>query len=167
MKQLIILSQAPLTPQIRRNCYIDEFINAGYTNIEFWDISQYLHPGIKLKDELQDEHIKYIPNIETLSASIDNLNVENSIFILDFPQGWNTRHLFRVLSDKECIYVRIDMYANTYLYISKWKQLSKLFSKQLVHIIKEKLKAFYITSTRRNITYSLLSVIIHLPLYLK
>lgn len=141
MKQLIILSQAPLTPQIRRNCYIDEFINAGYTNIEFWDISQYLHPGIKLKDELQDEHIKYIPNIETLSASIDNLNVENSIFILDFPQGWNTRHLFRVLSDKECIYVRIDMYANTYLYISKWKQLSKLFSKQLVHIIKEKTKS--------------------------
>lgn len=138
MKQLIILSQAPLTPQIKRNCYLDEFIEAGYTTTQFWDISQYIHPGIKLKDELQDEHISFISNLEELNKHIDKLNLKNSVFILDFPQGWHTRHLFKTLSDKGCTYIRIDMYANTYLYISKWKQLSKLFSKQLISILKVK-----------------------------
>lgn len=153
MKQLIILSQAPLTPQIKRNSYLEGFINAGYTNTEFWDISQYIHPGIKLVDELSDDCIRYIPTVKELSDSIDKINTKNVVFILDFAQTWETKEIFRLLSDKNCIYVRIDMYANTYLYVSKWSQLSKLLTKDFFKILMTKLRSirYHLYAKRHHI----------------
>ena len=154
MKHLIILSQAPLTKQIKRNSYLDEFINAGYTNTEFWDISQYIHPGVKLCDVEQYELTRFISNINELTNAIDKINVNNSIFILDFSPSWDTKEIFLTLSNRGCTYVRIDMYANTTLYISKLERFSKILSLSLlISIIPVKFKnlMYSIYAKRKNI----------------
>lgn len=153
MKQLIILSQAPFTPQIRRNSYVEKFIKAGYANTKFWDLSQYLHPGIKIVDEMCTEYVSYITTIEDFYEALDELEIKNCIFIVDFNQSLKTKHLFRALSDKNCIYVRVDMYANTYLYISKWRQILKLLSKSFVNIFVNKIRCvlYFLYARKYNI----------------
>lgn len=139
MKKIIILSQAPLTPQIKRNNLIDSFFSVGYKDLEFWDLSQYLHPGMSFVDELHEDYVKYVVSLVELKQLLISVDSSNTIFVLDFDISWSARHIFAELSKSGYFYVRIDMYANTYLYTSKIKQLQKLFSKNLKSIVKAKL----------------------------
>lgn len=139
MKKIVILSQAPLTPQIKRNNYIEDFLSVGYKDLEFWDLSQYLHPGMSFVDELHESYVKYAVSLKELKQLLIPIDSVNTIFVLDFDISWSARHIFAELSKSGCSYVRIDMYANTYLYTSRIKQLAKLFSKSLKSIVKAKM----------------------------
>lgn len=127
MKDLIILSQAPLTPQIKRNNYVDEYLNVGY-KIQFWDISQLLHPGVKYNDELSASYQKRIFSLFELEDNLKKVDAFNTIFILDFDAYWSNRRIFKLLSDYHCCTIRIDMYANTSLAMTYRQKISKLFS---------------------------------------
>ena len=52
LKKIIIICHEPLTIRIRSNFYIEEYINTGF-NVEYWDLSQAIYPGIKLADQLE------------------------------------------------------------------------------------------------------------------
>lgn len=134
MKDLIILSQAPLTPQIKRNNYVDEYIDIGYT-IQFWDISQLIHPGMKYNDEQNEFYQKRIVSLLRLEEELRGINSLNTIFILDFDPYWGTRHIFRLLSKYNCYKVRIDMYANTSLALTFKQRMLKLFSSRFKGIL--------------------------------
>lgn len=56
MKEIVIISQAPLTPQIKHNNYVDEYFSVGY-KVYFGDISQLMHPGMRYNDELDEPYL--------------------------------------------------------------------------------------------------------------
>lgn len=98
MKNLVILSQAPLTPQIKRNNYVDEYLSVGY-DVQFWDMSQLIHPGMKYNDELCEPYLRNISllfEFEQLLSGVDSLK---TIFVLDFDASWHTRNIFKILTN--------------------------------------------------------------------
>ena len=152
MKHLIILSQAPLSKQIRRNSYLDEFVNAGYTDTEFWDISQYMHPGMKYCDEVEYELTRHISNIKELDGAIDTIDVSNSVFVLDFWESWDNKEIFLTLSSRKCVYVRINVYDNLTLRPSTWDQFRKLITPSIViRVLPDKIRSIlYKLYARKN-----------------
>lgn len=134
MKNLVILSQAPLTPQIKRNNYVDEYLSVGY-DVQFWDMSQLIHPGMKYNDELCEPYLRNISllfEFEQLLSSVDSLK---TIFVLDFDASWHTRNIFKILTKYHCYMIRVDMYANTSLQLTLKQKLSQLFSNRFSSIL--------------------------------
>ena len=134
MKDLVILSQAPLTPQIKRNNYVGAYLEAGYS-VQFWDLSQIIHPGMKYNDEQSEPYLKRIFSLFELEEELKKINVLNTIFISDFDAFWNNRHIFKLLSKYNCSMVRIDMYANTSLATTYKQKILKLFSNRFKNIV--------------------------------
>ncbi len=141
--KLIIVSQAPLTPQIRRNTYVEEYIRMGY-DTQFWDLSQIIHPGIKICDEEYNNFLSYIHDLSELEDMIVQSNYTNSIFIFDFDPAWKTHNIFKLFYKYNCYCIRIDMYANTSLKRHKNTSIAlkirKVFSSTGLNVLKWKFK---------------------------
>ncbi|MDN0051620.1 hypothetical protein QVN91_01320 [Bacteroides caecigallinarum] len=138
MKKLVIVSQAPLTPQIKRNTYIEEFIVAKF-DVEFWDVSQILHQGLKLVDELNEDYLIRINNLVDLKKLIVRNNNKNTIYIFDFDPNWKRLEFFKLFSQNNCCTIRIDMYANTGVRLSFFQKFMKLFSDRGFILVKTKI----------------------------
>lgn len=151
----MILSQAPLTPQIKRNNYVDAYLEAGY-NVQFWDLSQIIHPGMRYNDEQSEFYLKRVFSLFELEEELKKTNVLNTIFISDFDAFWNSRHMFRLLSKYNCCMVRIDMYANTSLAMTCKQRILKLFSGRFRVIVLTRLGL---------LGYKLYALIHHIPPY--
>ncbi|WP_195374623.1 hypothetical protein [uncultured Parabacteroides sp.] len=134
LKKIIIICHEPLTIRIRSNFYIEEYINAGF-NVEYWDLSQAIYPGIKLADQLDVSYVKKINDLDSLKRVLDVEDIVNSIFIVEVNYSWNNRFLFKVLSDKQCYMVRIDMYGNTVLNVPLKSKLAGLSISRIPDIL--------------------------------
>lgn len=141
MKNIVILSQAPLTPQIKRNNYVDEYLSVGY-DVQFWDMSQIIHPGMKYNDELYESYLRSISSLFEFEHVLSGIDSPNTIFILDFDASWNTRKIFRILTKYHCYMVRVDMYANTSLHLTLKQKLSQLFSDRFRSILITRLEIY-------------------------
>ena len=134
LKKIRIICHEPLTIRIRSNFYIEEYINAGF-NVEYWDLSQAIYPGIKLADQLEVSYVKKINDLDSLKRILDVEDIVNSIFIVEVNYSWNNRFLFKVLSDKQCYMVRIDMYGNTVLNVPLKSKLAGLSISRIPDIL--------------------------------
>lgn len=104
----------PLTDRIKSNFYIDDFIKDGW-NIEYWDISQYIYPGIILSGQVNENYVIRLTSLEQIRVKLEQEDISNSIFVVEVIDRWSNRYFFKLLSDMQCYTVRIDMYGNTVL----------------------------------------------------
>lgn len=138
-KKIIIICHEPLTIRIKSNFYIDNFINAGF-DLEYWDLSQVIFPGIRLADQLDMPYVKKINDLILLEASLDLEEISNTIFIVEVNYSWSNRFLFKTLSDKGCYIVRIDMYGNTVLKIPFKDKLTELTISRIPKILNRQIQ---------------------------
>ena len=137
--KIIILSQAPLTPQIRRNTYVEDIKYMGY-DVEFWDISQILHKGLKLSDNIETIYLVKFTNIHQLESKLKSTVNKSTAFLIDFDPDWNNRQVFKLLFNNDCYCIRVDMYANTCLSESFGERIKTIFSKNGHKLIINKLR---------------------------
>ena len=139
--QIIIVSQAPLTPQIKRDTYLEKYIERNL-DVKFWDISNILHPGIKYTDEISSPNKQIIRSYKELETTINQCITNQTVFQLDFDPAWNSHRIFHLLKKYNCKCIRVDMYANTCLHPdspSITSRLKKLISRNIFKLIRNKL----------------------------
>lgn len=124
MKDIVIVSQAPLTPQILRNNYVNEYQHLGH-KVLFWDLSQMIHPGMTFNDQINEEYVSRISKLDELERKLSVCS-DKTCFIFDFDPSWKLRKLFSLFSNYSAKTIRVDMYANTSLHRSTAKKLLDL-----------------------------------------
>lgn len=147
MKDIVIVSQAPLTPQILRNNYIKEYQSLGH-KVLFWDLSQMIHPGMKFNDEIDEEYVSRIAELDELDRKLFTCS-RKTCFIFDFNPSWKLRKIFTLFSKYNAKTMRVDMYANTSLHRSLAKKLLDLCRIGGFHKIRNKISVcLYIVFTK-------------------
>lgn len=116
MKKIIIICHEPLTKRIKSNFYIDDLIQEGFV-VEYWDVSQYIFPGMKLTDQVEESYIVRLVDLSQIDAQLRKTDIAEVVFIVEVRNNWMARHLYKLLSDCNAYMVRIDMYGNTMLNI--------------------------------------------------
>lgn len=113
MKKIIILEHEPLSERLYRIWMLDEFKKRNIL-YEYWDLSVICnHPLSKYALSFNDEMLVKISTIETFLSYLDRVNVKEAIFIVEMFQQWSNYKVFKILSEKKCFCVKIDLYANT------------------------------------------------------
>lgn len=149
-KRIIIICHEPLTQKIKSNFFINDFICAGF-DVEYWDVSQYIYPGINLVGEIQEVFIEKLNTYKQLKNNLDRIDVMQSIFIVEVIACWRNRAFFKLLSDKGCYTVRIDMYGNTILDVSfkdkllhmEPRRIFKILDRQVKQLLYDKYAAYH------------------------
>ncbi|WP_300761804.1 hypothetical protein [uncultured Parabacteroides sp.] len=139
LKNIVVICHEPLTNRIKTNFYIDDFIQAGFT-VEYWDISQYMFPGMKLVGQIEESYIRKLSDLSEIQRRLYLIDIKRTIFIVEAFTNWKSRKFYRLLSDKKCFIVRIDMYGNTIMNISIWQKLKSIQIERIFKIVKNRLQ---------------------------
>lgn len=140
MNDIVLVDHELFTKRRKEIFMIDKFIDAGY-NVEVWDISNIVYPGISYSDEQNEHYVKKINSIEELNDRLGSCDVKNKIFILECFNEWKNRKIFKALSDFGCYTMKLDLFANTLLKESKYNKIKRLFSKSFKQIVMTKIWA--------------------------
>ncbi|WP_304708932.1 hypothetical protein [uncultured Rikenella sp.] len=125
MKNIVIIDHEPLTVRKKEAWHIEKLQQAGF-NVYFWDVSQYIHPGMTIVDTLDEPYVVCLDTYQTVESQLALTNIPQTIFIVEVPENWNTRLLFRLLSASNCYTIRIELYASIYMdnsSIRGWRKL--------------------------------------------
>lgn len=125
MKKVVIISHEPLTINLKKLFFIEEFLDFGLT-VEYWDISSIVRNGIKLVDQVEGDYIKKILDLVQFQNQLEKQDISNTIFIVELSSIWENRFFYKLLSDFKCQTWGIDQYANTSLVQTKKDYLLKL-----------------------------------------
>lgn len=153
MKKIIIIQHEPLTPNIENKFCINELITAGF-DLEYWDISQLIYPGLTLSDKKVYEYLRIIYAMEDFQRLWNNLP-ENCVAITECFYISETRKIWEILRSRRIPLIRLERYANTDLDESFFKKLiAHLSPKKIIQFLKNanfrhSMKKIGITSTNR------------------
>ena len=115
MKTIVIIDHEPLTPRRMAIFHIEELAAKGF-DVRFWDCSQIFHKGMRLADSITDfDRLHVMNSLEDVSRAIDGLEAAETVFIVEVFNRWENRAFFRLLSDKGCYTVRMELYASSVL----------------------------------------------------
>lgn len=137
-KNIILIDHEPYSIRRKKLFYIDELISIGY-NIIVWDISQFIFPGMKVTDEITESYLKKLYTLKDLDKSLNNTNIDDTIFFVECVNNWRTRKVFLLLSKYNCVTIRMDMYANTIIKECLTQKLKRFLSDSLFKIIRGKI----------------------------
>lgn len=139
MRKIIIVCHDPLTNKIKSNFYIDNFIQQGFF-VEYWDVSQYVSPGIVLADQIKGDFIKKFDLLTEIENSLKKEDLLHTVFVVEVQDNWKNRFLYKLLSDYQCYSIRIDMYGNTALKISLVQKLKSMQFRRLLEMFRNQLE---------------------------
>lgn len=141
MKSIVLIDHEPFTIRRKELFYVDKLRDFGF-NVEIWDISQYVLPGLTLPGEIEDPYLSIIGSILDLKRLISSKKLEDTIFIVECWKGWHTKEIFKLLSDKKCLLVRIDLFGNTYVGETIRDKFVRLFSSMFWRVIRDKVISY-------------------------
>ena len=114
MKKFIIIEHEPLTVRLRDIWNIVKLQNKG-VDVEYWDLSQYIFPGINIPNKVYGEYVRVIDSLCGIESGIAENDVTNTVFAIEVFPKWDNRKIFALLHKYNCFCIRIDLYANTTL----------------------------------------------------
>lgn len=141
MKKIVMIGHEPLTKRTKSIFYIEDFIQAG-VEFEYWDISQYIFPGMRLIKEVEAPYIRKFSQLWQVRQQLVSADIGNIVFIIEVRKNWQSRRFYKLLSDHHCFTVRIDMYGNTVLNISLWQKLKNVQLERIVKMLSNRLEEY-------------------------
>lgn len=137
MKKFILIDHEPWTVR-RKELFYDLFEKAGL-DLEVWDMSQVIFPGISNSDQIKEApYLKKIESEEEFISKLNQEDITNIVIIVEIFRNWKNRRIFKILSDRKVKTVKIELYGNTVIpqpFISK---LSYIRIQDICRIIKNK-----------------------------
>ena len=76
-----MIGHEPLTKRTKSIFYIEDFIQAC-VEFEYWDISQYIFPGMQLIEEVEAPYIRKFSQLWQVRQQLMSANVDNIVFII-------------------------------------------------------------------------------------
>ncbi len=141
MKKIVMIGHEPLTERTKSIFYIEDFIQAG-VEFEYWDISQYIFPGMRLTEEVEASYIRKFTQLWQVQQQLVSADIGNIVFIIEVRKNWQSRKFYKLLSDHHCFTVRIDMYGNTVLNISLWQKLKNVQLERIVKMLSNRVEEY-------------------------
>lgn len=157
MKNIVIIDHEPFTIRRKDIFYIDQLRERGF-DIQFWDCSQYFHPGMVIADTLQETHVRSFDSLKQIEAALDSTDIQNTIFIVEAFEIWRNRKFFRLLAQHGCYMIRQEMYASATLEdISLWAKLWEASLLKIIKALRNRILAFgyKLYCKKYKISYSL------------
>lgn len=114
MKKIVIIDHEPLTVRRRQIFYIDELRSAGF-EVEFWDCSQYFHPGMCIADSLEADYLRKFDSLDGLKDALRSAKIDQTIFIVEVFELWVNRHFFALLHEYNVKAIRLWLYSTVIL----------------------------------------------------
>ena len=141
MKKIVIIDHEPLTPRRRQIFRIDALREAGH-EVEFWDCSRFFYPGMCLCDEIADfEGRLRLDSLEAVAREIDRAGTDAAVYVVEAFDVWENRAFFRLLSDKGCFRVRLELFATATLpEVPVWEKLEGASPVKLARAVATRLK---------------------------
>lgn len=153
MKNIVIITHEPLTRNLKRIFYIDEYRSAGF-DVAVWDISAITNKGLRLSDQVEDKAIIKVESLSQLNTLLSNNDNKNTLYIPQVPYSWRNREVIKLLSDHQAYCIQIEYYANAYTKTTLKEKLLKLLQfERYAELAKIKFeqKAYKMFCTRHNI----------------
>ena len=141
MKKIVMIGHEPLTKRTKSIFYIEDIIQTG-VEFEYWDISQYIFPGMRLTEEVEASYIRKFSQLWQVQQQLVAADIGNIVFVIEVRKNWQSRKFYKLLSDYHCFTVRIDMYGNTVLNISLWQKLKIVQFERIVKILSNSLEEY-------------------------
>lgn len=157
MKTIVYIDHEPLTPRRKKIFYLQELQESGF-HIEFWDCSQFFHPGMLLPDVLEEKYVRKYHCLSDVNQALINVNIPYTLFVVEVLNYWDNRKFFALLAQYNCYTIRLEMYATALL--TEMSFMKKLFHtpvSALFKAIKHRFEALLYKEYRKryNIHYNL------------
>lgn len=153
MKDIVIITHEPLTKNLKRIFYIDEYRKAGL-DVRVWDISRITNKGMILSDQIIDQAITKLDSLGQLDKLLSENDNGNTIYLPQVPYSWHNRKVIKLLSDHKSFCIHIEYYANAYTKTSIAEKLKKYIQfKRYPELVRIKLeqKAYKIYCSKYKI----------------
>jgi len=111
MNKVVIISHDALTPQTKKNFFIDEFANDG-VEIEYWCVREMVNyaRGIRYPNELKDNCYTEVMSLQQLKSLVFQ-QPKATWFCIELWFNWDTLKILKVLKPFKNQF-RIDWYCN-------------------------------------------------------
>ena len=136
IKNVILIDHENYTSRREELFYIQELIDLGY-HVEVWDISSYLYPNIKIAGGIQRNFVHEVTCLNTLKNLLQRTTIVETAFIVEVPDSYSNRAIYRLLADYNCKTIKINCYGNSSLRKSKKDILQKIFKGSFTGLIKD------------------------------
>lgn len=141
---IILIDHEPFTIRRKELFYIEALIAHGFY-VEVWSISKWFYPEMHIVDTIHEEYVYNINSVGDLYTHLNSTVIGDTVFIVESFWNWHTRKLFRILSDYNCITIRMDLYANSTLAEPLISKIQRLVSPLIFRIIRGKMERLILT----------------------
>lgn len=142
MRKVVIICHEPLTPNIKKNFYIDDLIHAGI-QVEYWDVSTLIHDKFTLADELSLDLVKRISSFEGFKSLLSEQEADKNIYIVELFSKKSAFLVIDYLNSLDYFYIRIDSYYGTTLPMTAARKIKLVTQKLRQGYFWERLNMFW------------------------
>mgnify|MGYP000271146221 CR=1 FL=1 len=137
IKKIIYIGYMPLTEKVINDFYIEDALLHNY-NIEYWDLSHLIFPDIFYKEKSNLSYEFIFKNLDQVKSRLKYLDIDKSLFILNFTYRFNVVKIFFLLTQYNC---KTGYFARGALPTIKSNNLE--FSLRLISFMSNPKKMFY------------------------
>lgn len=101
VKKVVYISYMPLTEKVERDWYISHLCLHG-VQVEFWDVTALLFPGIKFQESLKKEFVVSVTNYNDFNSLITLQDIPQTNFVMLLNYEGRFNRLFRILTSNGC-----------------------------------------------------------------
>lgn len=109
MKKIILIDHEPYTVHRGNIFYMDYLISCGF-EVEVWDISAYLYADLNLYKGEDVGYLYRFSSQEQLAEQLGKTEIPGVLFIVEVPNHWKNRKIFKLLKDYGCYTIRLSLY---------------------------------------------------------
>lgn len=154
MNKIIIVHHEPLTHKLRELFYIDAYLQGGY-EVEYWNCSEYFHPGFELVDSIAASYSYNIRSVQELQRELERVKDTKCLYIADQDfESWQFRRFFLMMGRYRCYMVSIDVYANAAIIPSRIQRWNRIWEGSILIKIQKAISNRCYQSYKRYMGYT-------------
>lgn len=123
-RKIILIDHEPYTARRGRIFYLDTLMADGF-EVEVWDLSSYFYPTLNLYKSEDSDYVYRLSSWPRIVDQLAGTDVLRTLFVVEVPNHWKHRKLFRLLKEKRCYTIRISLYEASNLpalpLLKRWK----------------------------------------------
>ncbi len=142
MNRVVIIEHDTLSMRLKECFCIEQLLSRGI-EVEYWDLSQLIHPWIDIPFEIKEEYIKKIKNIEQLKDALTGTNIEDTLFILEVGASYENRKIVSLLKKFDCYCIKFHLHGNLIVERSFSQRMKSMLLKSPVKFAKHIFEGLY------------------------
>lgn len=120
---LVFIDHEPYSKNRAHLFCVNELIEKGF-KILWFDISQFLYPGLHVADEIDVEYLQRLNNFSQLEAIVNDLDPKKTLCFLEIFEDLNTFKIFELFDRNKLTRLRFERFGGSDLYKGEKRTLN-------------------------------------------